>query len=191
MPMRDAALVLLLAFTTVASIDGFWFHLYRYRLYARPACRREHLLHTANAVLFPFTLVPVFAADVTGAWLWAGVALFAATFAIESADVFTERDSRASLGGLSPTEYWMHFAMSGLRWGSTALAFASVPVAAWSAPTSLAWRLPTIADPLSIVPPAIALVGIPVAILHVLLALNGSPRRLAEGALRMRPAVLS
>lgn len=185
--MREAALLVLVVFTLIASIDGFYFHLFRYRLYARAECRREHLLHTWNAVLFPFTLVPVFAATVTGAWLWAAVALFAATFVIESFDVFTEGDSRRALGGLTPTEYWMHFAMSGLRWGYTALAFASVPLTAWGAPTSFAWIVPGIDDLFSIIPPAIALVGIPVAALHVALAIEGSPRRLMESALRLRP----
>jgi hypothetical protein len=185
--MFGAAVLLLAAFTLVASVDGFYFHLYRYRLYALPAARREHALHTAQSVLFPLTLVPVFAADVTGAWLLAGVGLFLATFALESADVFTESQSRASLGGLTPTEYWMHFTMSGLRWGAFALAYASVPAAAWTAPASLSWRVPALGAPLAALPWALLVVAVPVAAIHVLLALEG-PRAAVEAALRLRPA---
>jgi hypothetical protein len=187
--MRDASILLLLVFTTIASVDGFYFHLYKYRLYERPDSRREHLLHTLNGCLFPLTLAPVYLAQAAGGWLWFAVAANVITLAIESLDVFTEKASRASLGGLTSTEYWMHFLMSGLRWGYVALAFASVDRAAWTAPTSWSWTPPSPSALLAAVPWGIAIVGIPVAILHVLLARAGRPRRVAEGMLLLRGAV--
>lgn len=183
--MWTASLVLLLAFLTVASIDGFYFHLYKYQLYLRPDCRREHALHTANAVLFPLTLAPVFLAQTTGAYLWLAVAASVVTFGIESWDVFTEKASREALGGLTPAEYWMHFSMSGLRWGYASLAFASLPAAAWSGAATWTWRVPAWPDVLSFLPWGVTIVAIPVAALHLLLATEGAPRRLGERLLGM------
>ncbi|MBP8196847.1 MAG: hypothetical protein KAY55_06715, partial [Deltaproteobacteria bacterium] len=51
-PGLVCAVFSLLLFTTIAGVDGLYFHLYRYRLYARPASLYEHKLHTVNAVLF-------------------------------------------------------------------------------------------------------------------------------------------
>lgn len=184
--MWTAATLILLVFIAVASFDGFYFHLYRYRLYELPECRREHALHTLNAVLFPLTLAPLFLADTSGAWLWLAAALSAVTFGIETADVLSENESRERFGGLTPIEYWMHFAMSGFRWGYTALAFAAVPAAAWTADSAWMWRLPAFPDVLSFVPWGVALVGVPVAALHVALAIEGAPRQVAEALLWVR-----
>ena len=167
------ATLLLLAFTTIASVDGFYFHLYKYRLWERPESRREHWLHTWNACLFPLTLAPMFLAAATGAYLWAGLLLNVATLVIESFDVFEERGSRASLGGLTSTEYWMHFLMSGLRWGYAVLIFAAVPAEAWFASAGWSWRLPSSAmDLMTILPWGVALLGLPVALIHVALGLR-------------------
>ena len=67
--------------------------------------------------------------------------------------------------------------MSGLRWAYVALMFASIPVARWGAPTHLAWLSP-LSGPEAFVPWAVALVGVPVALLHLALALGG--RRLVQ-----------
>lgn len=167
------SIALLLVFTTIASVDGFYFHLYKYRLWERPESRREHWLHTLNACLFPLTLAPVFLARTTGTWLWLALALNLATLVVESVDVFEERASRASMGGLTSTEYWMHFMMSGLRWGYVTLAFASVPTDAWLAAGSWTWRIPASAlDVIGAVPWGVTLLGFPVAALHVALALK-------------------
>jgi hypothetical protein len=173
--MSHAAVYLLLAFSVIAAVDGFYFHLYRYRLWERPRSRREHMLHTWNAVLMPLSIAPLFLAAATGAWLWGAALLHAATAAIESADVFTEGDSRADLGGLTPAEYWMHFMMSGLRWAYAALAFAALPDGVWTAPASWEWRLPVSAtDGAGVLAWGVALGGVPAAAWHVWLARRGA-----------------
>jgi hypothetical protein len=171
--MWVASVALLLVFTTIASVDGFYFHLYKYRLWERPECRREHWLHTLNACLFPLTLAPLFLARTAGAWLWLALALNVATLVVESVDVFEERGSRSRMGGLTSTEYWMHFMMSGLRWGYVTLAFAAVPASAWLAPASWAWRLPASAlDLLGAAPWGVTILGLPVAAFHVALGMK-------------------
>ena len=187
--MRDASILLLLLFTVVATVDGFYFHLFKYRLHARPASRLEHGLHTLNAILFPISLAPLYLARSTGLFLWmAGIAL-AITLLIESGDVFIERESRASLGGLTSTEYWMHFMMSGLRWSSAVLILASTPTSAWIEDASWSWTLPSWSNPLGFLTWGIALTGVPVALIHVMLGWQGHPRRAVEQLLFLtRPA---
>jgi hypothetical protein len=171
--MRDVSILLLVVFTVIASYDGFWFHLWKLRLHTRPQSRLEHQLHTWNAIAFPVTLVPLYLADVAGLWLWLGVLLHVAVFAVESVDVAIEKDSRADLGGLSKAEACLHFAMSGLRWGYVALALGALPTEAWTAPTRFSFRAPDLADPIGLVPWAVAIAGLPIALLHVAL---GRPR---------------
>ena len=111
------AACLLVLFSIIASTDGFYFHIYRYRLHTRPASYREHLLHTINVCLFVPQVLLMFCVRPTGVWLWATVVLAVVILAVEISDVFAEDDSRRDLGGLKPPEYVMHFLMSGLRMG--------------------------------------------------------------------------
>ncbi len=127
-----ATAALLLAFTGVAAADGLYLHLHRLRLHRLAACRREHRLHTANAVLFPPLTALLFCAAPRGLWLWLAAGLFAATFAVEIADVRCEYQSRAGLGGLSAHEYLLHFLMSALRTGAVVPLLVLPPAAAWS-----------------------------------------------------------
>jgi len=129
--MLQISTILLITFTFIAFADGIVLHLWKYRLHLRPESRREHLLHTANALLFPFSVLPLFSFEAGGAVLWGSAALFALTMAIEFTDVASERDSRAALGGLTTFEYSLHFAMIGLRSAYTALACGSRPAGAW------------------------------------------------------------
>ncbi len=179
--MADAALLLLVVFTLIASFDGFWFHLHVYRLHERPECRREHLLHTVNAVLFTLTLLPLFLAEASGLWLWFAVLVHAAVLVVELVDVRIEPESRARIGGLTGVEASLHFLMSGLRWAYVALAFAAIPLSRWSEPSALLWR-PPLSGVQAFVPWAVAMVGVPVALLH--LALLWSGRRLVAEPVR-------
>lgn len=164
-----AAIVLLCVFTVIASFDGLWLHLAVYRLHERPECRREHLLHTLNACLFPLTLFPLFLAQSSGGWLWYAVGAHAAVVAVELADVVLEPESRAFQGGLTGFESSLHFLMSGLRWAYVALFFGSVPLDRWTSPTALEWHAP-LSSPLHFVTWSIAFVSVPIAVLHVVLA---------------------
>ena len=74
-PSLLCAVLCLVLSTTIAGVDGLYFHLYRYRLYARPASRYEHKLHTINAVLFVPQVVLLFCLQVSGLWLWLSLSL--------------------------------------------------------------------------------------------------------------------
>lgn len=131
--------VFLNLFMVLGAIDLFYFHLWKYKLHTRPESRYEHKLHMA----FAFLMVPValllYYQDLGGFGLWAAVFFVGAALSTEILDVFSENDSRASLGGLSTGEYALHVVLTILKVASFAFMFASKPIAAWdvASPVSL------------------------------------------------------
>src|SRR5262245_30838609 len=103
------ACVLLYLFLAVASTDGFYFHLWKYRLHARPESAWEHQLHTINACLFVPQVFLLFCVRAQGVWLLLAVGSVLATLAVEMVDLYEERRSRRALGGLASSEYAAHF----------------------------------------------------------------------------------
>lgn len=123
--------VFLNLFMIVGSVDLFYYHIWKYKLHTLPESRYEHKLH----MTFAFIMVPLayclYYQDLGGYGLWAAVFFVAAALGTEMLDVFTEGDSRASLGGLSTGEYSFHVAATILKVASFAFMFAAKPVAAW------------------------------------------------------------
>ncbi|MEL6346251.1 MAG: hypothetical protein AAFV53_24280 [Myxococcota bacterium] len=163
-----AAIGFLTLHSVLAAIDGLYLHLWRYRLHARPASRREHLWHTLRAVLFPAVVGTLFLAPVGGPLLWLGAALFVADMVILMADVLEEPGSRSDIGGLSGPEYALHVVLTVFHVAAFVLLFAARPLGAWSisAPLVVAAVWPpmvhTIA--LNLLPGAVV-----VALVHILL----------------------
>jgi hypothetical protein len=167
-PVLTAATVLLLLFAGLSLVDGVYIHLWRLRLHARPESYREHLWHTARAILFAPTVILLFAVPTAGVVLWIGVALVALDEIVELLDVVEERPSRASIGGLSSMEYAVHVMLVTLRVAAVALVLASRPADAWrlDAPVVLGAHPETIAVLVKqLVPGAVLAAG-----LHVWLA---------------------
>ena len=131
--------VFLNLFMVLGAVDLFFFHIWKYRLHTRPESRYEHELHMA----FAFLMVPValllYYQDLGGIGLLAAVFFVVAALSTELLDVFSENDSRASLGGLSTGEYALHVVLTILKVASFAFMFASKPAAAWelSSPITL------------------------------------------------------
>ena len=119
--MLLAAVVLMSVFAMAALVDGVWFHLVAFRLFARPESRVEHLLHTVRAALFPVIIALLFLKPN----LWAAVTVIAIDFAVELADEISERGSRANIGGLSTPEYVVHAIAIAARAAGVALALAA------------------------------------------------------------------
>ena len=160
------ALIFLIIFTLVASIDGIYFHLFKYKLYSRPESIKEHHLHTLNSFLFPLTIVFLFIFNKGGLLLWLAVILTILTLIVEFIDVFEEKKSRMKLGGLTSLEYSMHFGMSGIRATYTTLVFAGKPLFAWSLSAPLLIPLKVIPYPFSIITLSVAILGVPIFIIH-------------------------
>lgn len=130
--MKILACVFLFLFLNLATLDGIYLHLYKYKLYARKDSKKEHLIHSVNSFFFPWSVYLIFLDQFQGVYLWLGVLINAISFVIEYIDIFEEKRSRASLGGLASYEYAMHMAMSALRACYTVLIFVSRPSSDWN-----------------------------------------------------------
>ena len=134
-----AGFIFLNLFMIVGAVDLFYYHIWKYKLHTRSESRYEHKLHMA----FAFLMVPLayflYYQNFGGWALWAAAFFVLAALSTEMLDVFTEGDSRASLGGLSTGEYSIHVAATILKVASFAFMFASKPAADWdlSSPNSL------------------------------------------------------
>ena len=166
------AALFLLVFTFVATIDGIYFHLYKYRLYSRKESIKEHHLHTINAFLFPITVLLLFVINSAGFMLWVSILLVVLTIIIELLDVFEEKSSRNDLGGLTSLEYSMHFAMSGIRATYTTLILANKPTWMWSLMSPWTLPMPQELAFLRVIGLCIAFIGVPVFFLHYYLGRN-------------------
>lgn len=126
-----ASFVFLNLFMVLGAVDLFYFHIWKYKLHTRPESRYEHKLH----MVFAFTMVPLalllYYQNFGGWALWAGAFFVAAALGTELFDVFSENESRASIGGLSTSEYALHVVLTILKVASFALLFASKPLSAW------------------------------------------------------------
>jgi hypothetical protein len=101
-----AVLEILLFTSLIGAIDVLGFHLYRFRLYARPESAAEQVTHLARHALF---LAMVAALLWSPPWAHAAVGvLFAADLLNNGIDVMLERRSRESLGGLPSLEMLLH-----------------------------------------------------------------------------------
>ncbi len=124
--------VFLNLFMIVGAVDLFYFHMWKYKLHTRPESIYEHKLHG----IFALIMVPLayfLYYQNSGGWaLWAGVFFVVAALTVEMLDVFSEGDSRASVGGLTTGEYSLHVAATILKVASFAFIFGSKPASAWS-----------------------------------------------------------
>ena len=126
-----AGFVFLNLFMVLGAVDLFYFHLWKYKLHTRPESRYEHKLHMAFAFLMVPVAMVLYYQNFGGIALWAAVFFVVAALSTELLDVFSENDSRASLGGLSTGEYALHVVLTILKVASFAFMFASKPAAAW------------------------------------------------------------
>ena len=126
------SLVPLFAAFTLGAVDGVYFHLQRYRLFAHPESRGEHALHTVRALLVLPPLTLLYLAEPAGLYLWIAAVCIAADQVALALDVRAEATSRRRFGGLSAAEYQIHIAANGLHSVALALALASRPALAWS-----------------------------------------------------------
>ncbi len=130
-----ASIVPLFAAFLLGAVDGLYFHLRRYRLFAFPESRREHVIHTVRAFLVLPPLALLYLADASGLCLWSAAAAIAIDQLMLAFDLREEAASRRRFGGLSPAEYQIHVVANGLHAVALALALASRPTSAWSLTT--------------------------------------------------------
>src|SRR4030095_17082819 len=94
----------LLAAFLLGAIDGLYFHLRRYRLFAFPDSRGEHLLHTVRAFLVLPPAALLYLADAAGLYLWSHAAAIVLDQLMLALDLREEATSRRRFRGLQPAE---------------------------------------------------------------------------------------
>jgi NADH:ubiquinone oxidoreductase subunit 2 (subunit N) len=111
------------AFFAVAALDGFYFHILRFRLWAHADSRTEHLVHTVRALLMAPIVWLLYLGD--RASLSVAAALVALDFVATVLDVAIEPRSRRRFGGLPRAEIAAHVLATVFHVAAIALAFAS------------------------------------------------------------------
>ena len=177
----------------VGAADGFYFHLWKYRLYSLPRSRKEHIAHTGRAVLLPPTLWLAFG-DIPGQGLRSRIYMLGSLVMLDAligiGDALIEHGSRRDLGGLPRYEYLIHVVATGLHSGAEALA-----IVAWLA-IDLRWAGDRV-TPVGLSPvfhsisSFLLVVAAVVASAHVALLHPGFARRfgsLAERGTRAQPS---
>lgn len=127
---------LMIAAGTIGSIDGLYYHLYKFRLFERRTSRLEEVTHLIRFATFATGLWILAGHRPAGGWFWALAAIFTVEFVDSMTDVICEPRSRRDLGGIPPVEYAVHMC-AGM---ATAAGWASFLILGWSAhaaPTAL------------------------------------------------------
>lgn len=114
------ATLMLLLFGLLATFDGIYLHIFKYRLYRHKESRFEHITHTIRALLFPFILYFLFLNQSTAAF-YAGITFVVIDLITLGVDAFVEKDSRAFMGGLPRWEYIIHLFVNGFHFASIAV----------------------------------------------------------------------
>jgi hypothetical protein len=150
------------AFLLVAAIDGLYYHLHRFRLWAHRDTWREHLLHTLRAELVPLMLWAFFV--VQGPALGLAATLVGLDVLATVLDVRIEPTSRRRFGGLPRGELLVHVVATALHVVALAAGFAA-KLAGEASPTGAAFGLVV----------ALLLASSAAAVQHVVLAVRGVP----------------
>lgn len=106
--------ILLILFAVLALYDGFYLHIFRYRLYEHAESKFEHLTHTIRAILFPLILYFLCLGESFTA-INLGILFVVLDIVVLGIDAYTEKDSRVFMGGLPRWEYILHLFVNGFH----------------------------------------------------------------------------
>jgi hypothetical protein len=163
----------------IGAFDVLYFHIWKFRLFARPASRCETATHVARGLLVGAVVLVFANFEPRGAWFWLVAAAVVLDFANNVVDAALEPASRASLGGLPRCEYVVHVAGATMG-GAVGALFLALFFALSRLPTELA---PARGLPawLVLVADGIALGSIATALVEAALLLRASRGHAAAG----------
>lgn len=116
--------ILLLVFSLLAIIDGFYLHIFKYQLFNHKESKFEHLTHTVRAIIFPLISYFLFITQNCLTSFYIGVLFVVIDVIVLGVDAFVEKDSRSFMGGLPRWEYILHLFVNGFHFASIAIFFA-------------------------------------------------------------------
>lgn len=114
------ASISLIAFMLLATYDGFFLHIWKYKLYRHEESFFEHKTHTIRAILFPL-IVWSLLLQTTFEFFLFGMILTAIDLVVLGIDAYSEKDSRSFMGGLPKWEYIIHLFTNGFHYAIIAL----------------------------------------------------------------------
>ena len=113
--------ILLVIFALLALYDGFYLHIFKYRLHNHSESKKEHLTHTLRAVFFPAILYFLFLKQDSPIGFFIGISLVVVDIIVLAMDAFMETESRKFMGGLPRWEYILHLFVNGFHFASIAV----------------------------------------------------------------------
>ena len=113
--------ILLISFGVLAVIDGIYLHIFKYQLHNHQESKTEHLTHTIRAFIFPGIVYFLFFKQNCEISFYIGISLVIIDIIVLVIDAYTEKDSRAFMGGLPRWEYILHLFVNGFHFSSIAV----------------------------------------------------------------------
>jgi hypothetical protein len=179
-------------FAVTAMIDGVYLHLWRYRLYARPEARLEHVIHTVRAILFVPALWWVFVGNTSGGLLWLGIGAIVVDFVVQILDTRIEADSRSFQGGLPRAELSIHIIAAVSHFALIVTSLLARPAEAFARHVPIEGAVPTFVAESALavfLGGAVMMAALHVALLHPkVVRWAESLRATREPSLQRRPA---
>ena len=142
------ATISVLLFGIIGIIDGFYYHLWKFKLHKHPETRFEHWTHSIRAAAFLALLYLLFLYDFGGTYLLIAVGIVFLDIVVLIIDLIAEEDSRQKLGGLPHKEYIVHVIANALHYIALALILVGKPLASWDidAPIYISREFPRFAE---------------------------------------------
>ncbi|AKA35289.1 hypothetical protein [Flagellimonas lutaonensis] len=117
------ATLFLILFMVLATFDGFYLHIFKYRLFDRYESLFEHKTHTARAILFPLIVWFLFVNETLAGFV-IGASLVVLDLVVLAIDAYSEKESRNFMGGLPRWEYIIHLFANAFHFSAIALVLA-------------------------------------------------------------------
>lgn len=108
------------AFMILATYDGLYLHLWKFELFRMEESKFEHKTHTIRAILFPVIIWLLFL-HTDSISFSIGIFFVVADLIVLGMDAYSEKDSRAFMGGLPRWEYIVHLFANGFHFAAIAL----------------------------------------------------------------------
>lgn len=119
--------ILITLFAILALYDGFYLHIFKYKLHHYTESRLEHLTHTVRAIFFPLILYFLFIKEDCTISFFIGVLIVILDLLVLAIDAYSEKDSRKFMDGLPRWEYILHLFVNGFHFASIAV-FLSIKI---------------------------------------------------------------
>lgn len=114
----------LILFMLLATYDGFYLHIWKYRLFDRDESIFEHKTHTIRAILFPIIVWLLFINETNFSFFLTGIALVVLDIIVLGIDAYHEKESRSFMGGLPKWEYIVHLFANAFHFSAIILVLA-------------------------------------------------------------------